>query len=210
MTSLFGEFLHAEAYVKLMGMVDDKKGMERRIEMVILTALFQNKRRLFIPIGLTCIVILGGVLLTSGLAREVPLQESGDNLFRIHAFPEVYTPAMSITPGIRLVAEYHGPIGRVRYETDFGALQTWDMDTGIVTAVGKSVELAYGTPVYWTPAGDFTSPSTADLIPVEVTILDSKNKPAAKKRVNITLDGSHVYTVQLSPDIVFGGPGEDI
>lgn len=54
---------------RLMGMVDDKKNIERRIKMIKMTEFFQSKKRKRIFTGIICLVILGGVLWTSASAQ---------------------------------------------------------------------------------------------------------------------------------------------
>jgi bla regulator protein BlaR1 len=51
---------------RLLGMVDDKKNIERRIKMIKMAEFYKNKKRLVMAIGIICVVILCGVLLTNG------------------------------------------------------------------------------------------------------------------------------------------------
>lgn len=55
---------------KLIGMVDDKKNIERRIRMIKMADFFRDKRRTAVIIGIVCIIALSMVLLTSGLSED--------------------------------------------------------------------------------------------------------------------------------------------
>ncbi len=50
-------------------MVDDKNNIERRLQMIKMADFFQNRRKLMSLVGVLCLVVLGGVLLTSGLNK---------------------------------------------------------------------------------------------------------------------------------------------
>lgn len=52
---------------RLLGMVDDKQNIERRINMIKMAGFFQSRRRMALAVGLVSVVVLAGVLLTSGL-----------------------------------------------------------------------------------------------------------------------------------------------
>ncbi|MDN5300628.1 MAG: bla regulator protein blaR1 [Thermoanaerobacteraceae bacterium] len=55
---------------RLIGMIDDRKNIERRIRMIRMAELFKSKRRLFILTGILYIAILSGVLLTNPLTKQ--------------------------------------------------------------------------------------------------------------------------------------------
>lgn len=55
---------------RLIGMVDDRKNIERRIRMIRMAEFFKSKRRLFIVTGILCIAIFSGVLLTNPLTKQ--------------------------------------------------------------------------------------------------------------------------------------------
>ncbi len=57
---------------RLLGMVDDKKNIERRLNMIKMAGFFKSRRRLALVVGLLCLVVLGSLLLTNGLTREDP------------------------------------------------------------------------------------------------------------------------------------------
>ena len=60
---------------RMIGMVDDKKSIERRLKMIKMMGFFKNRRRNIIIIGILCVAILGGVLLTSGLTKGESAKE---------------------------------------------------------------------------------------------------------------------------------------
>ncbi|MGE5328672.1 MAG: M56 family metallopeptidase [Deltaproteobacteria bacterium] len=51
---------------KLLGMIDDKKNIKRRIKMIEMAKLFKSKKRIIMTVGLLCIIGLAVVLLTNG------------------------------------------------------------------------------------------------------------------------------------------------
>lgn len=55
---------------RLIGMVDDKKNIEKRIKMIKMMGFFKNRRRTVLIIGVICFVVLSGILLTSGLTKS--------------------------------------------------------------------------------------------------------------------------------------------
>ncbi len=125
-------------------------------------------------------------------------------IFKLLVFPSKYALTMSSTPGIRIQAEYPGSVTKVRYTTDKGKLFTW---TGNMSKWVKMKELAYDTPVYWSPLeqNDF---AWKDHV-VTITLLDEKGKIIDEKLLNIDYDGSMFYTVKPAIDIVIGTKQED-
>jgi len=55
---------------RLIGMVDDKKNIEKRIVAIKMTTWFENKKRLIMVTGLICVIVLGGLFLTNGVAKD--------------------------------------------------------------------------------------------------------------------------------------------
>lgn len=55
---------------RLIGMVDDKKNIEKRIKMIKMMDFFRNRRRIILVIGVLCVAILSVILLTSGLTKR--------------------------------------------------------------------------------------------------------------------------------------------
>jgi beta-lactamase regulating signal transducer with metallopeptidase domain len=184
---------------KLLGMVDDKKNIKRRLQMIKTAEFFQSKRRFVLVIGLLCVGVLGGVLLTNGVTKNSsspnPTMDKQDLSFRLLVYPEQYTPAvMSSRPlGIRISADYNGSVGKVRYATENGSFVTLD-----VPSVGlPTIELPYDIPVYWVPSGQ----NKKNVI--TVTLVDEKGSKIDEKQVTIIYDGSLTYTVKSGVGIIF-------
>ncbi len=51
--------------IGVLGMADDKKILKKRIEMIKNSSIFKNKKKLISIIGISCVLILGRILLTS-------------------------------------------------------------------------------------------------------------------------------------------------
>ena len=192
---------------KLLGMVDDRKNIERRLNMIKMAGFFKSRRRLALVVGILCFAVSCVVLLTSGQTirdRKPSSGFSGYNAFRLHAYPEKYALTMSGMPGIRIAAEYSGPAARVRYSTENGALLTWDISTKVSNGL-PAIELHLGTPVYWSPLDPAGQIFEDGKNTVTVTLLDEQGERVDEKQVMIIYDGSLYYTVQPSLDIVIGG-----
>ena len=56
--------------IGVLGMADDKKILKKRIEMIKNSSLFKNKKKLISIIGISCVLILGSILLTSKNSLE--------------------------------------------------------------------------------------------------------------------------------------------
>ncbi len=69
---------------KLIGMVDDRKNIEKRIRMIRMTDFYKSKRRLVMATGTFCVVILGGVLLTNALPKQAAF-EIGNNDVKVQS-----------------------------------------------------------------------------------------------------------------------------
>ncbi len=52
---------------KLIGMVDDKKSLEKRIKMIKLNMLFKSRKRIVVVIGIACVLTLSALLLTNAV-----------------------------------------------------------------------------------------------------------------------------------------------
>ncbi|CDX02723.1 hypothetical protein SDC9_18669 [bioreactor metagenome] len=63
---------------RLIGMVDERKNIERRIRMIKMADFFKSRRKRVILTGILCVVILGGLLWTSASAR-VTSDEGGED-----------------------------------------------------------------------------------------------------------------------------------
>ena len=326
----FSEFSLAP---RLLGMVDDRKNIEKRLKMIKMADFFRRRRIAALAVGLLCVTVLGGVLLTSGLAhnnsppdpdtaysaealfkyrtayvgenskvvnlinnlpyahlrREVSLHTENppygitvnydfsntdtnigqiertfrsnavvmfaliDNVdaitfkvqgtggqseyrysraevqknfntdlreyakdieglklllkklnFTLLIFPGKYASTMSSTPGIRILAEYKGPVWKVRYSAEKGVLLTWDATTGNISKSVQQIDLPQGIPVYWSPLGQNGQISEDRSSMVTVELLDEKGKRIDERQLTIIYDGSLFYTVNSSPGIVVG------
>jgi bla regulator protein BlaR1 len=122
--------------------------------------------------------------------------------FKIFVFPQKYSPAMSSTPGIRILAERMGRGATVSYSAQNGVLFTGD-DTGLTKGV-RSVRVPYGSIVYWSPIGPDGQAATERSTVVHVAILDEKGKKLNTKEVLIVYQGAGFYQVAESLGIVFG------
>jgi hypothetical protein len=171
--------------------------------MIKMAGFFQSKRRLMLVVGLLCAAVLGGVFLANGVANNSsspsPTTDKQDLSFKLLVYPDKYALYMSSTPGIRISADYHGQVGKVRYSTDFGSFISWDVPRGKVSEVGATTELPYDIPVYWTPFGQNNKNV------VTVTLLDENGRKIDEKQVTIVNDGSAIYSVQPGEGIVFNG-----
>ncbi len=67
--SLLERFSTVKLAPRLIGMVDDKKNIERRIRMIKMTEFFKSKRRMAVLTAVLCITMLCGVLLTSAAGK---------------------------------------------------------------------------------------------------------------------------------------------
>jgi len=180
---------------------------------------FSNRRRTVLVIGAcVCVVIVSGILITSGLTKRQPTMDQDKSSapsngynestilnsfsFKLHVYPEKYAPTMSSTPGIRILPQFNGVVAeKVKYSTTYGNLLTWDITSGKISEHGQSVEFPLATPVYWSPlvSGTVKDPNE---ISVKVTILN-KNIELAEKQVYIKHDAStFFYTVVPSNDVV--------
>ncbi|MGI6449270.1 MAG: M56 family metallopeptidase [Desulfitobacteriia bacterium] len=195
---------------KLIGMVDDCKNMERRIVMIKMADFFRSKKRKIIFTGILCLVILGGVLWISG--QKTPGNEagqiSGDTNYNpellLNIFPEKYTPAMSVVPGLKIEAQYPGTADKVKYSVNQGNFLTGDSTSGNISQKGKTVELPLDLPVYWSSLENHSVKYRDSYeVPVTVTILN-KDNIAAEKQLIIKYDGMF-YSVLPGPGIIFAG-----
>ena len=55
---------------RLIGMVDDRKSLEKRIKMIKLNMLFKSRKKIIVAIGIACVVILSGLLLTNAVVDK--------------------------------------------------------------------------------------------------------------------------------------------
>lgn len=192
---------------KLLGMADDKKGIEKRLKMIKMSSFFKSRRRLVVLVGLLCVVTLSGVLLTNGVAKNDFVEPFDDSAFTVSTAPPKYAITMSSTPGIKITAAYTGTtaIKEVRYITEAGQLFTWDTSSGKVSYSKQSLDMPLGKSVYWSPlGGTFLEKSLKDFT-VKVQLLGSKGQALAEREVKIHSDDGMNYTVTTAsgdiPDI---------
>lgn len=121
--------------------------------------------------------------------------------FKIYVFPRKYTPAMSSTRGIRILAERMGRGATVRYSAQNGVLFTEDdtLSKGV-----RSLSVPYGSAVYWSPIDPDGQAATERNTVVHVAILDEKGKELNTKEVLIVYQSAGFYQVAESLGIVFG------
>ena len=55
---------------RLLAMADDKKNIEKRLKMIKMADAFKGKRKFVIIVGLLCIALLSGILLTNGIKKQ--------------------------------------------------------------------------------------------------------------------------------------------
>lgn len=115
--------------------------------------------------------------------------------------PEKYTPAMSSTPGIKIDTRYNGSADKIRYSVDYGTLITWDSKSGQISEKGKTAEVSFNIPVYWSPLGEDLGKSKDLEISAKVNVTQN-NSIVAEKQLKIKYDGSFYYPVTSSPDVI--------
>ncbi|MCX8131284.1 MAG: DUF4825 domain-containing protein [Clostridia bacterium] len=77
--SVVETFSYTRLAPRLIGMIDDKKNIEKRIKMIKMTSFFKSRRRTVLVIGILCITILSGVLLTSSLTKDDSALDQKEN-----------------------------------------------------------------------------------------------------------------------------------
>lgn len=202
---------------RLIGMVDGKKSIEKRLKNIKRMEFFENRRRTNFIIGVLCVVVLSSILLTNGLTRDDSKQEpvkdsveSGDSKenqintssLKMAVFHKEYSLGMSNTPGIKIVPEYEGDAEKIEYSTSKGTLLSWDSPMGEITNHGQKVELSMDTPVYWSPFYDEVY-KPEDKITVKATVREN-DEISIQREVEIMFDDiSYSYSVMPSNDVVF-------
>lgn len=210
---------------RLIGMVDGKKSIEKRIKMIKRMEFFKNRRKITFIIGVLCVMVLSSILLTSGLTRDNSKQgpvidsvESGDSegnqvnnpSLKLIVSPEKYTLLSSISPGIKISAYYEGEIDKVEYVTNIGTFLSWESPDGIVNRHGQKVVLPKDKAIYWSPMANRINSSSdsdilykgEDLVTVTVSVF-GKNDIVEQKQLNIKFDSkTYLYNVMLSEDVI--------
>ncbi len=212
---------------RMIGMVDDKKNIEKRIKMIKKMDFFKKRRRVVFIIGVLCVLTMSGVLLTSGITRGNSIDDqqnspgqNSDNtsplntskadlnspILNLLVAPEKYALTMSSTPGIRIIPQYSGEADKVEYSAEHGRFLTWASPSGKITEYEKSIELPLDTPVYWAP---LESDSAVDVSDITVkAVVFNKDKKLAEHQVNIIYDGSSFYTVLQAEGLTISQPSK--
>ena len=121
---------------KLLGMVDDKKNIERRIRMIKMSHYFQTKKTSVMLVGLLCLALLSGILLTNGLTNKdtesgvdgVPVYDA-EALIR-HKTPYVGDSSkVSNLVGVLPFAEYREGLSLQTREAPYGATVNYNFIT---------------------------------------------------------------------------------
>jgi hypothetical protein len=113
--------------------------------------------------------------------------------------PDLYTPVMSSTIGIRLTADYPGntPVN-YSWETNYGTFSSWDVTTGNIDPYSLTITTT-GNVIYWTfPAND-TGPDKPP-VTVRVGAVDRlTGKVLAEKAVYIGWADNFTAVVMPAP-----------
>lgn len=133
---------------KLLGMVDDKKNIERRIRMIKMAEVFKSKRRLVFTVGLICLVTLGGVLLTSGLTKNSssasPNTYNADTLFK---YKTAYVGDNSKVANLINNLPYASSRREISLQTQtapYGITVNYDLNNEAVSHAIKARSASYG------------------------------------------------------------------
>jgi beta-lactamase regulating signal transducer with metallopeptidase domain len=97
---------------KLLGVVDDKNSIKRRIQMIKLAGYFHGKRVRVFAVGVICFILLGGVLLTNGrTAVTPPVSPGAAGLLYQHKSPYIgdHSNVVGLLDKLPL-AEYRGMV----------------------------------------------------------------------------------------------------
>lgn len=71
---ILASFSEPRLAAKLLCMADNKSDIVRRIKMIKMAGFFRKRRKLAFALGALCIVLLSGVLLTSGISGSAPAE----------------------------------------------------------------------------------------------------------------------------------------
>lgn len=188
---------------KLIGMVDNKKSIERRIKMIKMANFFKSKRRIIFATGILCIILSGAVLLTSEVKKVDSIPNSALNSepynveeaskFKIVLNPQKYSLIMSNTPGICVLPQYEDKTVKVRYSTEKGIFLDWDQNTWKINEHGRNIEMPCSTPIYW--SADNEAFNKDDKVIIKIELLDKNNKLIAENQAEIQYDGSYFICI---------------
>jgi bla regulator protein BlaR1 len=68
--TILEEFSTPKLAPRLLAMADDKKNIEKRIKMIKMAEVFRGKRKVAVIVGVLCIALLSGILLTNGIKEQ--------------------------------------------------------------------------------------------------------------------------------------------
>lgn len=77
--SILASFNISKLAPRLVGMVDDKKNIEKRIKVIKMMDFFKSRQKTILIIGVICVVMLSGILLTGAIAKSEPNMEHAIN-----------------------------------------------------------------------------------------------------------------------------------
>jgi beta-lactamase regulating signal transducer with metallopeptidase domain len=136
---------------RFIGMINDKKDIKRRINFIKMAELFKSKRRIVVVIGVLCIAILSGILLTNALPEKAKVDADAqiklETLNSGYAGPGEYPknyPKLTISSGetsidwIRGDASFTDDPRIIIGNSNFGA------DAEYAKAVLKPAKLKFG------------------------------------------------------------------
>lgn len=185
-------------FPRLIGMIDEKKNIMRRIKMIKSSEVFRKNKVFFLFTGALCIILLSVFLLTNPLSAN-----SKDRDFTIRVNPARYTLSMSSTPGISILVQDYGTADQVRYSASSGGFLEWN--SAKVSHLGRSTETPCNSTVYWTPLledGSNTVLPGPEKISVNIAVYQ-KGLKLAERELVIRRD-SAFYTVEPAEDVIFG------
>ncbi|MDW7650025.1 MAG: M56 family metallopeptidase [Bacillota bacterium] len=124
---------------KLLGMVDDKKNIERRIRMIKMAETFRANRRRVLLAGLVCLVVLGGLLLTNGVTGEDAQHEPFAAVYDVETLLSHRTPYVGNSSKVSNLlmalplAEYRENLSLQTNETPYGVTVNYDFTSTSLT-----------------------------------------------------------------------------
>lgn len=96
-----------------------------------------------------------------------------------------YTPILNSVPGLPFTIENSNEALMARVSVDNGELLMWDIESGMITPCGQSVEIENGVTLYWSPIAESNAVNEATII---VTATDGK-KDFGVQTISVTYDG---------------------
>lgn len=105
---------------RLLAMADDKKSIEKRLNMIKMTEFFKRRRRLVILAGLLCIALLSGILLTNAVTDKDSISSSMDtyDAEKLLKYRTEYVGDNAAVTGIMNNLSYGGYIEEITLQTN--------------------------------------------------------------------------------------------